>query len=494
MRGRTSLWVQGMAGLASCIGLSSLAPAASDAPPAADELQKWIAQRAVPIRSIDASDEDFRDLEPLIDAIGAARVVQLGEPSHQAGSTFAAKVRLIKFLHQRMGFDVVAWESGLYDVHRTQVALRAGQDAVMAAQTGILATWSWTEDVRPLFEYAKATQATRRPLEMAGFDSSLTGAYLNDRFAGDLRSFVRELRDQPQRDRASGLVEQALAAHQRLWSRSEAGRRVEADGLRAALLSDRPLRDTMAEARAAFEKSDVSKLVPKKEDVDALEQATAALLELTRTQRAAFLQVHGARQLTFMERVIENLRVNDRNVYDRHSNLIVEEWNRRDAQNVRNLRWLIEDGYPGRKIIVWAHNVHVMNAYYSADVSRIHVEPPAIGLVPSGVELARWLGDDVYTIAMTHYDGEEGWGVAKPIIPAKAGSLESRLHQLGQPYVFLDFRALDGNTGHPMRKPLSIRIDKNREDLLTDVTRAFDAVFYVDRMVPVRRIHYSLPP
>ncbi|MGH9894114.1 MAG: erythromycin esterase family protein, partial [bacterium] len=66
------------------------------------------------VRSIDPADEDFKDLEPLIKAIGSARVVQLGEPSHGAGSSFAAKARLIKFLHRRMGFDVVAWESGLY--------------------------------------------------------------------------------------------------------------------------------------------------------------------------------------------------------------------------------------------------------------------------------------------------------------------------------------------------------------------------------------------
>lgn len=87
-------------------------------------------------------DEDFSDLEPLLDAIGSARVVQLGEPSHGAGSAFAAKVRLIKFLHQRMGFDVLAWESGLYDVESSEAGLRAGVDAVASAQRGIFPVWS----------------------------------------------------------------------------------------------------------------------------------------------------------------------------------------------------------------------------------------------------------------------------------------------------------------------------------------------------------------
>ena len=91
MSAKTSRWAFGMA---ACLGLGSLALAASSSPQPSDELQKWIAERAVPVRSIDAADEDFRDLEPLIDAIGSARVVQLGEPTHGAGSSFAAKVRL----------------------------------------------------------------------------------------------------------------------------------------------------------------------------------------------------------------------------------------------------------------------------------------------------------------------------------------------------------------------------------------------------------------
>jgi erythromycin esterase len=113
-------------------------------------------------------------------------VVQLGEPSHGAGGSFAAKVRLIEFLHQRMGFDVVAWESGLYDVHLTQAALRAGDDAMAAAQAEILVVWSASEEIRALFEYARASQSTARPLEMAGFDMNLNAVAASDRIATDL--------------------------------------------------------------------------------------------------------------------------------------------------------------------------------------------------------------------------------------------------------------------------------------------------------------------
>src|SRR5215470_11480252 len=124
MRTKTSQWF--LLALICSIGLPRFASPASPAAP--DELQKWLSDHAMTVRSIDAADEDFNDLEPLIDAIGSARVVGLGEPSHGAGSGFAAKVRLVKFLHQRMGFDVLAWESGLYDVGLTRAAMRSKEE------------------------------------------------------------------------------------------------------------------------------------------------------------------------------------------------------------------------------------------------------------------------------------------------------------------------------------------------------------------------------
>jgi erythromycin esterase-like protein len=275
------------------------------------------------------------------------------------------------------------------------------------------------------------------------------------------------------------------------------GRRIEADTLKAQVSGQQPAQSG-AEAMAEWSKTDAAKLVGRKEDIDALDQAAEGLLALMRRDRAAFAQVHGAREITFIERVIESVRASDRNEYDRSRPdrptgeaaiaLENEGWNRRDVQMAKNLRWLIEEGYPGRKIIVWAHNVHTMNAYYSADVQSIHLEPQLGGLEPAGVSLAKWLRNDVYTIAMTSYEGADGWGASKPITPAAEGTLEWRLHQLGKPYVFLDFRALDGSPSHPLRKPQSIRIDRYRNDTLTDVTKAFDAVFYFDRMAAATRL------
>src|SRR4051794_33215908 len=68
----------------------------------------------VTVDSISIDEADFRDLSPLARAIGDARVVMLGEAGHGDGATFRAKARLVRFLHEQLGFDVLAWESGTW--------------------------------------------------------------------------------------------------------------------------------------------------------------------------------------------------------------------------------------------------------------------------------------------------------------------------------------------------------------------------------------------
>src|SRR5882724_7145376 len=150
-----------------CVLLADALAAPAAPSPTAAELQKWIADKAVSVRSVDAADEDFSDLEPLVNAIGPAQIVQLGEPGHGAGSSFAAKVRLVKFLHQRMGFNVLVWESGMYDLELSQAGMRGSDTAPIAARRGEFRLWSDAEELKQLFDYVKASQTTDRPLDMA---------------------------------------------------------------------------------------------------------------------------------------------------------------------------------------------------------------------------------------------------------------------------------------------------------------------------------------
>jgi erythromycin esterase len=137
----------------------------------------WLKAHAIPIRTVDIRDNNFPDLLPLAVKIGAARVVMLGEQSHGDGTVFLLKGRGIRFLHEVMGFDVLAWESGLYDCREMNAALGTSIPLEKAIAKGIFANpWGRSEQVYPLFEYARSTAATTRSLEMAGFDCQFSSA------------------------------------------------------------------------------------------------------------------------------------------------------------------------------------------------------------------------------------------------------------------------------------------------------------------------------
>ena len=404
-----------------------------------DALQARIAANAVAVRSVAAADEDFSDLEPLAKAVGPAQVVALGEPGHGAGTSFAAKVRLVKFLHQRLGFDVLVWESGMYDVSLSDAGMRGNDDPIAAARRGVFQLWSGAEDVKPLFDYVKASQATPQPVIMAGFDMQVTADGSMERFASDLQAFVQTLKQPAFRNEMIALAEQALAARKRMFGSKFAD----------------------------------------ESDLTALDQAAGSLLKAIRRSRAAFAAVHDAKSVAWMEHWIENMRLDARQRYDaRHSiGAEVARENRRDARNFENLRWLIQEGYPGRKFIIWAHNVHVMKAHYSADLRTVDIEPKPDDMKTTGAFLAEWLGNRVYSIGMTAYQGKDAMVTGGPttiIDAAAADSLEGRLHALGQSFVFLDLRALHA--------PLSARMPKYEGNAIADPSRVYDGIFYIDRM------------
>ena len=62
------------------------------------------------IESIDPNEDDFRDLEFLKEILSDKKVLFLGESAHGDGSTFQAKIRLIKFLHEDLNYKLIAFE------------------------------------------------------------------------------------------------------------------------------------------------------------------------------------------------------------------------------------------------------------------------------------------------------------------------------------------------------------------------------------------------
>jgi erythromycin esterase-like protein len=246
--------------------------------------------------------------------------------------------------------------------------------------------------------------------------------------------------------------------------------------------------DARKQAIDTWERETGAALRPNRAMLDRFTAARARLAELLRANERELARASSERKVGFTHRVVESLAANGANLYQRFGSdatpapdggLAGE--NRRDACNAENLRWLIEHGYAGRKIIIWAHNAHVMNAYYEApNFKTVRLDPAANTMKPHGVFLAEWLGRDLYTIGFTAHEGEDGWkGLgASPIAAAREGSIESGLQKLGHPYAFLDLAKARG----PLRQAQVMRVPKYDEVEITDPTRPYSGLFFIARM------------
>lgn len=99
---------------------------------------------------IKLSAPDYSDLAPLEKALKGVTLVQIGEATHGAGEFYTLKTRLVKFLHEKMGFDLLMIESGVLES-----ILAERKDAKQLMKSTVFPNFQWKESL-PLFEYLVA--------------------------------------------------------------------------------------------------------------------------------------------------------------------------------------------------------------------------------------------------------------------------------------------------------------------------------------------------
>jgi erythromycin esterase-like protein len=121
-----------------------------------------IVTQSFPITSL--SSNDFADLQFLKDELTSASIVFLGENSHSVREYNLLKVRLIRYLHQELGYSMIAFESSPSNL-RYVSDFREKLTPEKMLEMGLFSIWR-TEEVRELMEYLKANPS----LQLRGFD------------------------------------------------------------------------------------------------------------------------------------------------------------------------------------------------------------------------------------------------------------------------------------------------------------------------------------
>lgn len=379
--------------------------------------------------------DDDTGFDALQKAIGDARIVMLGEPWHGDGAAIAERARLVEYLHEQLGFEVLVFEADFLALHLAwEQAQRLGRMADLAPGN-VYAFWSSSAASRRLWQYIDQQLHDETPLIVAGIDTKLVGVLSRERLPVELNTRLRAL-DGTATDEAQTAVDTLTA--------------LLAPG------SDRP---GVTDAGMATLKALVDRWAESSPgDTD------------------------------FWAQVARGLK----------HNLAGED---RDSGMAENLIWLATRMYPDKKLIVWAHNNHILlDKWALLDGEGSAVAQIREGWTKETVGRKTYLGeaarhyfgrDTVYAIATVSYGGRYSsnispalyghvadFGVVSTLSAAPVGTLEAALHSKGHAYAFVDLRPFRGETGTvPSRAidytqipPLPLRL-----------WDGYDAVLYLDR-------------
>jgi len=403
----------------------------------AQDLSAALKNCASTIRSIEPGDTDFSDMNGLRAAISGARVVLLGEQTHGEGSTFEAKIRLIRFLHEKMGFDVLAFESGLYDCARIWENVQQGGTLSQEVVGSLFYMYATSVQMQSLFDYIQSGLGAAHPLALTGFESQHTGVKAKTQMFTDFERFLRK---------------QDPSALDENW---ELFRRVS-----LATFASRDYRPSIEEKSRFFGKlSELQKM---------LNDGSKVTDSLTTSAGFWFQVVNSIESQT--TRYWQMVTGNEVSV--------------RDLQMAKNLIWLAEKAYPGKKIIVWAHNGHIARGMGSFAGNKAPARPED-AFVPMGATIHHAFGSRAYCIGFSgsegnymNYENDQIISVA----PRPAGSIEGALAAAGYVYAFADYHRATGALRQLQQGTLG-----DFQDARAVWPEVFDGLFFIARVLPVQR-------
>lgn len=390
-------------------------------------------QTIITISKENYKNASFENLDFLKDDLANVKFVGLGEALHYMGGTYTAKIKMVKFLHEKCGFDVLAFESPMYNLDILNRQINEGIANSDSIARNISGVWSTTE-MTELFTYIISTQKTQNPLELVGFDESFFTVNKNYDLPKDFSEFIKNLEEKSKRNfKLDSIFYNAITETVN----------------KAYKFSKRKPSDTLLMYNKFRDINSALKSVSYKED----------------------------NYLNFWKHIVDNLQSVYRKNYGSGN---------RDKQMAINTEFLGEKLFPDKKIILWAATSHLL---YNTDAIEAYKESDKYNKNKMGTYLKDMFDQKYYLIAFTPFEGTTGikgyLGLAKNKVKSKKGSLEYYINKNYNPdYAYIAFR------DKPKDKAFDKEISKsniiwmnggsyNGEEM--DINDVADGIFYIKR-------------
>ncbi|WP_432142399.1 erythromycin esterase family protein [Streptomyces sp. bgisy084] len=410
-----------------------------------DRFASWLRDHAIPLAGLDP-DAPLDDLEPLRAAVGDARVVAIGENAHFLHEFALARRRVIRFLVERCGFTVLAFEYGFSEGFTLDSWVQgAGGEDDLERYAPAAVPFGMGE---PLREVRHHNTTAHRPVRFAGVDIPAAGGSLLPALI-PVADYLREVDPDllpligSAIQRAERFAGESGAVAAPAWARLP---EAEQDALSAAL----------------------SRLLTRFRAVEPLYVSRSDQLAYDTAVR----RLEGACSADYTFRTMVELFA---------GRGLTADTSVRDTYMAGSVRWHLEHTAPQGRIVLVAHNAHIQKTPVCFD--------GRLTTFPMGQHLHRALGDDYFALGLTSIGGHTaemcldesarfGFTVEEtPLQPPEPGSIEAAFADAG---LGLSLAAL-----RPARRPAAEeptgpdRIRMQSTFLHTPVLDAFDGILSV---------------
>ncbi len=407
-------------------------------------LNRFLDDNLVEIKTINLNESKTSDLAFLKNIIGNAEIVLLGEQDHGDGTAFIAKAKIINFLHEEMGFNVLAYESDFYACNINGDLFKEKKISVTEFKKSLWNFWTFGKEIQPFYEYLENENHSDNPLFLTGFDCQYFNCINDKDFKENYLNFIK---------------------------------------------TSIPSEISSQDDYKAFETT-LFDLLSKPNNYKFSREKQTVFFE-TMNKIIKIKESNHSKDEDFFFQEMRNLKGHAEYKWCSQDNKHII----RDCQMADNIKWLYEHKFKGEKIIVWAHSFHTLKNMSCLFPEDVIAEYDAEGINHNwignlmGEILYREYEDKIYSIAFITYEGKYNEKAYKynfeetTDIISEVNSLESMIHSKSIAYGFIDLKNPHINRENP---DFIMSGDCHNEATKANWQQVFDGLFYIDKMSGIK--------